>query len=158
MGRQIILRTQGDPLFNPEAEKAISDACAVHCCDESLTQQHFKAETDINVLVSRFGLDGVIARTPPADPAHYGNVGELPDLRAVLEVAREARDRFAELPPQIRSRFNNDPARLWEFVQDKANHEEAVKLGLLAKHEPEAAPPPPTVIIGNPEALRAPQG
>lgn len=156
MRKPVYLRSQSDPIFLPEQEKAISDACAVHCCDESLTQQQFKDESDINVLVRRFGLLGVVERTPPTDPSYYGVTGELPDLRAVLEVARNARDRFMELDPAIRYRFGNDPHQLWEFVQDKKNWDEAVKLGLLAKSVPPEAPVPPTVMIGNPEAIRGP--
>ena len=39
-------------------------------------------------------------------------------------------DAFAELPSNIRERFNNDPAEFVDFCLDEANNEEAAKLGL----------------------------
>lgn len=151
------LRTQTDYLFRPAAEARISDQAGVCCRDESLTQQQFKDEADINVLVKRFGLDGLMQRIPPVDPGYYGAAGDLPDLRTVLEVAREAQERFMSLDPKIRRRFNNDPAELWRFVQDPSNHEDAVRLGLLQKVSPAPAPEPQRVVIVGGEGSGSPQ-
>ena len=41
-------------------------------------------------------------------------------------------DDFMELPAQLRSRFNNDPAELIDFLGKEENREEATKLGLVA--------------------------
>jgi phage internal scaffolding protein len=35
------------------------------------------------------------------------------------------------LPAQIRSRFDNDPAKLIDFLENEQNHDEAIKLGLV---------------------------
>jgi hypothetical protein len=40
------------------------------------------------------------------------------------------------LPANIRSRFDNDPAKLIDFMENPANREEAESLGLVNKSEP----------------------
>ena len=39
------------------------------------------------------------------------------------------------LPAQIRSRFENDPAKLIDFLDNSENLDEAIKLGLVSKFE-----------------------
>lgn len=105
----------------------------------SLTQQHFAKDADINEIVKRFGItDGSI---PPAatDPRYYGDFSNVPDFRQALDATKTAADRFALLPFAIRERFGNDPVRLWQFVTNEANNEEAIKLGLLKDFR---TPPP----------------
>jgi len=154
--KPVVLRTQNDYLFAPEEEAAISEAASIRCLDESLTQQHFKDECDINVLAKRFGVDGLAERVPPVDPGYYGAAGQLPELRDVLDIARNARERFMELDPKIRYRFHNDPAELWRFVNDPENREEAVKLGILSRGPVPVAPEPVSVRIVNPEGSPSP--
>lgn len=114
------------------------------CEDESLTQQQFKADADINVLVRRFGItDGAI---PPAvvDPAYFGDFSDEVDFRTALDRTRDAIERFEALPAELRNRFGNDPVALYSFVSDEKNAEEAVSLGLLKKRAPEASQAAPS--------------
>jgi len=73
-------------------------------------------------------------------------------MNAMLVVA-EAKTRFAELPAEIRNRFENDPAKLLDFVHDPDNLEESIKWGFIDRDkvpetlmapssEPEATPLP----------------
>lgn len=138
-------RTQYDPTRDAQE----GNAAAIECKDPSLTQQQFANDADINILVKRFGIsDGAI---PPAvmDPQYYGDFSDVPDFRGALEATRTAQERFDQLPADIRNRFYNDPVKLWDFVNDQSNAEEAVKLGLLHRktlptpEAPPAAPPTP---------------
>lgn len=109
-------------------ERALTDSIPE---GPSLTQQHFAKDADINEIVRRYGIsDGAI---PPAaaDPRYYGDFSDVPDFRQALDATRTAAERFAALPHAIRERFGNDPVRLWQFVTNEANNEEAIKLGLL---------------------------
>lgn len=63
------------------------------------------------------------------------------DLQGALEVVRRAQEHFDALPADVRFRFGNDPVAFMNFVQDDANKDEAIKLGLIPK--PEEPPPPP---------------
>lgn len=106
--------------------------------EPSLTQQSFAVDADINVLVQRFGLTNI--PVVPFDPSAYGDFSEAPDLREALEIMRDAKEGFAALPARVRRRFDNDPAELWEFLQDDRNREEAEQLGLVEARKPIVAP------------------
>ena len=43
----------------------------------------------------------------------------------------KAEEAFMTLPAVVRARFANDPAGIFTFLQDPANRDEAVKLGLI---------------------------
>lgn len=118
---------------------------------ESIVQSQFAEDADINVLAKRFGLLGV-PPAPPVDPRFYGDTDDIPDLRTALDRVRDATDHFMGLPAELRARFLNSPAVLYDFVNDSANADECVRLGLLKRVEVppvESAPPgvppvPPT--------------
>lgn len=124
------------------------DAAATACTDEHLTQQQFREDCDLNVIVKRFGLEKAPIPTDAFDPNHYGDLSNVPDLRTLLDIANDAKNSFMELPPKLRSRFNNDPAQLWAFVTDPDNADESVRLGLLTR--------PPDPQIQQPEGLSPP--
>lgn len=108
--------------------------------EPSLTQQHHTKDADINEIMRRFGVtDGAL---PPValDPSFFGDFTDAPDFRQALDSTREAAERFNALPAELRSRFDNDPVKLWGFVTDPANFDKAVELGLLHR---EAQPPAP---------------
>lgn len=110
---------------------------------ESLTQQHFGKDADLNEIVHRFGIrDGAI---PPAanDPRFYADFTDVVDLRSALDRTIEAVTAFHLLPARLRSQFNNSPADLYDFVTDPANEAEAIKLGLIKKLATAPAGSPP---------------
>lgn len=102
----------------------------------SVTQQHFKDEADINYIVKMYREGGVIpgstgaaARTPM-----FGDFSNLPDnAQEAYNQILEAKANFNNLPLAIRQRFNFDPAAFFEFVQNPANVDELVSMGLAYK-------------------------
>ena len=129
--------------YHIEDEVAHGDKTIVYNDDPSLTQQHFKDDVDINVMVKRFGIgDGAI---PPAalNPRHFGDFTDAVDFREALDRTRAAQEHFDALPADLRDRFRNDPVRLFNWINDPKNDDEAVALGLLKRQEP-PAPPAPT--------------
>jgi len=128
---RFIYRTQYDVELD---EKAGQEAAQVN--DEpSLTQQQFVEDCDINVLARRFGLVDQPVPVGAFDPGHYGDFSDVPDLRTALDLVNDARNKFMALPAKLRERFNNQPGRLWDFVNDPENADEAVRLGLLQRRE-----------------------
>lgn len=102
--------------------------------------QEMKDDVNLNVIIKRMGItDGSI---PPmaTDPSYYGNFMDAPDFRTILDIGREAQEKFNQLPAAIRARFNYDPVALWEFVSDARNTEEAINLGLLTRKPAERQP------------------
>lgn len=122
-------------------DKLVRAATNIRCEEgSSMTMQSFKDDADINLIMARFGVtDGAI---PPAaiDPKYFGDFTEAVDFRTALDNTREAAERFNQLPANIRAKFENDPYQLWTWVNDQANAEEAVTLGLLAKTPEPPAP------------------
>jgi phage internal scaffolding protein len=101
---------------------------------ETLTQQHMKAETDINNILRRYDKTGLITHINQA-VAQYGDFTEANEYQEALNRIISAQDTFAALPSEIRKRFGNDPGAFFEFATNPDNAKEMVALG-LAEHEP----------------------
>lgn len=108
---------------------------------ESLTEQHHTPDTDINVLVARFGITDGSIRPAVHDPSYYGDFSDEVSFREALDRVRTATENFNQLPADLRSKFDNKPAKLYAFVSDPANIEESIKLGLLRRNVPRETPP-----------------
>lgn len=139
----VFLRTP----YNYDVDEA-SNYSALVCEDPSLAQQHAKDECDINTIVRRFGLTGELPSGVRAP--QYGDFTETTDYHTALSAVRAADAAFMQLPADVRTRFNNDPGALVDFVSNDANRAEAEKLGLVL---PRAATEDSSV-VSNP----APQG
>lgn len=109
-----------------------SDESGLFCDpDEGVTQQQFAEECDINVIVGRFGLTGELPEVAHAPVS--GDFSGVFDYQSALNAVLKAEEGFMEFPGELRARFNNDPQRLMEFLDNPANREEAIKLGLVNK-------------------------
>ena len=49
----------------------------------------------------------------------------------------QAQQNFLELPSELRSKFNNDPSQLIEFINTESNYDECVKYGLIIPRKKE---------------------
>lgn len=116
-----------------EAAEEAGNETMVDVGPETLTQQQFADDADINIIVHRFGVANEIMPEPVTDPAYYGDTSDTNDLGELLRRVNDARERFAELPSKLRNRFSNSPAELWTWLQESDNHEEAVRIGLLKR-------------------------
>lgn len=104
----------------------------------SRTRQEFAAESDINTLIARYQetgsfYDPIVSVKAAARKPMFGDFTNVPDYQTALNKVIEAQDLFSRLPSKIRDRFENNPQKLLEFLQDDANREEAISLGLLSK-------------------------
>lgn len=104
------------------------------------TKQSFKNECDINQIMARFLRTGVMDFTQKNEP-RYGDCTGW-DFQAAMQVVAKAESMFAELPAELRDRFNNKPSEFLDFVNDRRNLEEARELGLLRPAEKVATPVP----------------
>ena len=116
--------------FGYDVDAASAEA-GLLCKDESLAQQQFKEECDINEIVRRFGLTGTMPEGVSMPVT--GDFTGVVDFHSALNLVRQAEDGFMELPGELRARFANDPGALLAFLDDDRNREEAVKLGLVIK-------------------------
>lgn len=115
--------------------KAASDFYSYKHEGESLTQQHFKEEQDVNTIVKRFGLTGDrLAEFSPEGA--YGDFSGIQDFDDAVAKVAAVNGRFMELPPEFRQKFGNNPGELIRFAS-KLTPEEFDNLN---RH---VAPPPP---------------
>jgi phage internal scaffolding protein len=108
---------------------AASNESGLHCEDATLAQQQFKEECDINNIMEKFGMTGLIPQAPLT--ASYGDFTGVNDYHTALNAIIAAEEQFDALPAQLRARFDNDPANLIDFMENPENRSEAENLGLV---------------------------
>lgn len=111
-----------------------SDAVSLEtgiACDpeEGKTQQQFADECDINKIVERFGVTGMLPQSNME--AMVGAFEGVTDFHAAMNLVRESELEFMKLSGEVRARFANDPGAVLAFLEDEKNRDEAVKLGLI---------------------------
>lgn len=117
--------------------------------EPSLTKQSFKAEADINTIVSRYLKGGALPQGERK--AQFGDFVGL-DYREMQTTIALGNEMFAELPADVRRRFSNEPSQLMEFLANPQNEAEAVKLGLIPSPTPSEAPKTPPITPAAPSA------
>lgn len=118
---------------------AVSNETGLKCEDPSLAQQQFKEETDVNYIVDRYTRTGELP--PGSQIPQFGDFTGVSDYHSALNLVRQSQEEFMSLPPAVRSRFENDPGKLLDFLTDDKNRAEAVKLGLVESEDLSTAPP-----------------
>lgn len=113
-------------------------------------KQSFKDDCDINIIMAKFQKTGAVTHFNKRSPEYGFATGH--DFKSSMDLVKAAQEMFDELPSTIRSKFANQPAAFLDFVQDPANADEMLELGLREKlpgtrtetpPEPETAPEPP---------------
>ena len=122
MATKVLLRMAYDD------HEAYSRGCVLECKDETLAQQHQKEESDINVIVRRFGVSGQLPQGVRAPT--YGDFSEVMDYKSAQLAIIAADKAFMAMPADVRARFGNDPQLFVEFCSDKSNLDEMRKMGL----------------------------
>lgn len=101
--------------------------------EPSKTQQQFKDAHDINNIMKKYQKAGISYNHLPAPTGTYGDFTNLKSYQESVQAAIDADSAFMTLPSSVRKRFNNNPQELFDFLNDKQNYDEAVKLGLIEK-------------------------
>lgn len=111
----------------------------------SMTKQEFLPDCDINNILAEFKVTGQIKHLAQnAAAGVYADLANLPDFQTALNTVVAGETAFATLPSKLRARFENDPAQFLAFMEDPANQDEIIKLGLATDSRPPAPPEPPT--------------
>lgn len=116
--------------------------------EPSLTQQQFKDECDINKIIKSYEATGEFTHKT-SKVGQYADFSGIRDYHEMVEKVAYAQEAFMTLPAQVRLKFQNDPGELLQFIQNPANREEAMRIGLIEKPEtttlniPNPQPPNP---------------
>jgi phage internal scaffolding protein len=97
---------------------------------KGLTEQHHKDECDVNKILSNYIKNGVLNHQRDYK-GYYDDVTSIGDYDSAMQSIAKANSLFAELPSQIRNKFDNDPARFLEFAGNEENMQEMVELGMV---------------------------
>lgn len=101
----------------------------------SMTQQQFMDECDINNIMAKYRVTGILPQIA-SDLAAYGDFSDVGDYRSALESLSEADSAFMALPATVRRDFDNNPALLLDFLNrldDDAVFDKAASYGLLSE-------------------------
>lgn len=116
------------------------------CPDPSLAKQSERDICDINKILKKHAQTGIITHTNK----FQGTYDDLPtghDYHSALNKVLEAEESFNSLTSEIRSTFNNDPAKFLEFAQNPANGQQLIDMGLATHAQVDLpatpAPAPP---------------
>lgn len=126
----------------------------------SLTKQSFRDECDINVIMGRYLRTGVLDFVSKHQPQYMDTTGM--DFQRAMLVVAESQTMFNDLPSNIRTQFENNPAKFLDFCHDPKNLPEMAKMGLLRpdaaerlltpQPAPANAPAAPTAAPATPQA------
>jgi phage internal scaffolding protein len=114
--------------------------------EETLAQQNFRDQCDINRIVKQYGVTGqvpVTLRTPIQE-----DFVAVTDYHTAMTAVRKGQESFELLPAEVRYKFKNDPGRFVDFCLDPANLDEAIKLGLVPERLVDQAQPEPVLTGG----------
>lgn len=98
----------------------------------SLTQQSEKDSTDINFIVKQYCECGVCPSCNVHQPLSEDMLAmSTQTFQEVMQQQAQLNNAFNELPANVRKKFDYNPLKMLEFVENPNNKEECVKLGLL---------------------------
>lgn len=108
---------------------------------ESLTQQQFKDDQDVNIIMAKFAKTKDPRVLKLRDAGVYIDLVDAPDYQESMQAIINAQNAFAAIPAEVRlEKFNNDPSKMIKFLKDPKNDDEAIKLGLKVKRPVEKNP------------------
>ncbi|WNK12976.1 MAG: internal scaffolding protein [Microvirus sp.] len=96
------------------------------------TKQEFAKDCDVNVIIARCLKSGMPLPSVSAAPL-YADVSEVGSYADCIRRVNAAESAFMELPADIRSQFDNEPANIISFLADPANKDQAIAIGLIPK-------------------------
>lgn len=111
--------------------EVIKDGLDCQSAKDGMTIQSEAHACDINNIVKQQakGKPILVSDLKPV----FGDFSNIPDFQEAMTKIAQASQAFDEMPWQVRERFQNDPVRLVEFLQDPKNQNEAIDLGLAIK-------------------------
>lgn len=113
--------------------------CFFETTGESMTQQHFQEETEINNILRSHDRNGVIQHIHKGN-AIYADFSNITDLSDALHQIKEAQSEFLNIPSKIREKFQNDAGQFFKFASDPNNLDELRNMGLANPEQSVAMP------------------
>lgn len=100
----------------------------------SLTLQSEKDTNNMQLIMDKYAKTGVLDSFSNKE-LRYGDQTQVPDYHTAQNQIARAHELFDSLDAKVRARFQNDPAKMIEFIADGENYHEALKLGLVNERQ-----------------------
>ena len=110
----------------------MKEKAGIKFTEPTRTKQDFKNDCDVNEIMRRFNATGIVSHVSEMQPV-YGDVRNFDDYAKNLAYVRQADDAFAALPSNVRAELDNNPANLVSFIQNPANRDRCIELGIFNK-------------------------
>lgn len=107
---------------------------------ESMTQQHFAEEVDINNIVAKYNRSGIITHVRAAQEK-FGPLPELSEYAVHLDKVAKAQQAFEMLPAELRNHFNNSIPGFFKYISEEKNFDQCVEWGIYEPKEPKVGTP-----------------
>lgn len=111
-GAIVIWKTPYNHDTTKEAERT-----SLYCEDPSRTQQHFKDQQDINLIIERFTKTGDLPLIP--SPLQYADLTTMEDFHSMQNKLAETKALFYRLTPAIRASYNNNAGQWLQDVTER---------------------------------------
>lgn len=112
---------------------------------ETLCQEHFQEESEINNILRSHDRTGVINHIHKGN-AIYGDFSEITDLSDALRQIQQAQKEFMNIPSDIREKFKNDAGQFFKFASNPDNLDSLREMGLANPDQSVAMPTDTTAI------------
>lgn len=100
------------------------------------TQQQFAKDCNINNIIKKYKKTGVITHINTKTGV-YADMTQMPSYQEALQTVIHGQNAFDQLPAALREKFEYNPQKMMDYLNDKQNDEEAIKLGLKQKTKKE---------------------
>ena len=104
----------------------------------SLAEQHSAQMTDINWLIKKFQPDELAAYIQTKNMLRREITGhdfsQEPELQEAMNVSYRLKKQFDSLPDEVKYQFKG-PVDFLKFIDNPANEEKMLKLGILTKKQ-----------------------
>jgi phage internal scaffolding protein len=95
----------------------------------SKTDPSWSPHCDVNNIMAQFHKTGQITHLAKKQ-GQFADVTNCKDLLQSHIIIKQAETDFMSQPAAVRARFHNNMYEMLQFLEDPANNEEAIKLGL----------------------------
>lgn len=100
------------------------------------TQQQFAKDCNINNIIKKYKKTGVITHINTKTGV-YADMTQMPNYQEALQTVIHGQTAFDQLPAELREKFKYNPQEMMDYLNDKRNDEEAIKLGLKQRPKKE---------------------
>lgn len=101
--------------------------------EQTLTEQHHLNQCSMKKIMERYQRSGIIDHLNQYQGT-YADFSNTPEYQEAQNIIAAANSMFETVPAQIRDKFDNDPGKFVDFMQNNQNIDKIEEMGLSASH------------------------